>query len=285
MANKKNTTSLSSEKQFLNAPDPKKLDECMFFKRLGFELSEEQKKFRDAIYNPNIDIIFCEAKSGSGKTTIAMTTACLMVECGLYDDIFYCFSTSGGVFEKNGFLPGSIEDKEAGFYEPCMQALTACGYQPDKCIKELNPDGAKNGTAFVSCRSHAFLRGTNIGERTILVIDEFQNFYLDEAQKTLTRVKDGSKVIVIGQEKQCDLLKHPEYSGFIPYMELFKGHPRAAICELTQNFRGWVSELADSLDVEKARNLARLRQKEKEKRPEQEENFKDRTAMKEADLD
>ena len=249
----------------IDAPDPSKLDECTFFKRLGFKLSDEQKKFRDAIYNPNKDIIFCEARSGSGKTTIAVATACLMVECGLYDNIMYCFSTSGGVFEKNGILRGTIEHKDSGFYEPCMQALITCGYQPDKCIMELNPEGAKNGSAFVSCRSHAFLRGTNISERTILIIDEFQNFYLDEAQKTLTRVKDGTKVIVIGQEKQCDLLKHPEYSGFIPYMELFRNKERASICELTLNFRGWVSELADSLDVEKARMLARRRQLEKEK--------------------
>lgn len=249
----------------MTAPDPNKLDECLFFKRLGFNLSEEQKKFRDAIYSPDIDIVLCEARSGSGKTSVAIATACLMVECGLYNNILYCFSTSGGVFEKNGFLPGTIEEKEAGFYEPCMQALVACGYQPEKVIKELNPEGAKTGTAFISCRSHAFLRGTNINEKTILICDEFQNFYLDEALKTLTRVKDGGKVIVIGQEKQCDLLKHPEYSGFIPYIELFRGHQRAAVCELTQNFRGWVSELADTLDVEKARILARERFLRKER--------------------
>ena len=250
--------------QKIDAPDPKRLDECMFFSRLGFELSEEQKKFRDVIYDPNVDIVFCSAKSGSGKTTCAVATACLMVECGLYDEIFYCFSTSGGVFEKNGFLPGTIEEKEAGFYEPCMQALTQCGYVPDQVIKERNPEGEKSGKAFVTCRSHAFLRGTNIGERTILIADEFQNFYLDEAQKLLTRVKNGAKIIIIGQESQCDILKHPEYSGFAPYIELFKDQPRARVCELTQNFRGWVSELADSLDVEKARALARKRKQEKD---------------------
>lgn len=265
MANRKTSSNNAAATQQMNAPDPKRLDECLFFKRLGFEMSDEQKRFRDAIYSPDIDIVFVNARSGSGKSTIAIATACLMVECGLYDEIFYCFSTSGGVFEKNGFLPGSMEDKEAGFYEPCMQALVTCGYQPEKVIRELNPEGAKSGSAFVSCKSHAFLRGTNINERTILICDEFQNFFLDEAQKTLTRVKNGAKVIVIGQEKQCDIIKHPEYSGFVPFLELFRGHPRAAICELTQNFRGWVSELADSLDVDKARALARRRKAEQER--------------------
>ena len=47
--------------------DPSKLDDCTFFKRLGFDLSEEQKKLRDAIFSPNIDIVFVDALAGSGK--------------------------------------------------------------------------------------------------------------------------------------------------------------------------------------------------------------------------
>ena len=85
-----------------DAPDPKKLDECTFFKRLGFELSEEQKKLRDAIYSPDIDIIFVNSPAGGGKTVISLATALLMVECGRYDEIIYCFSMSGGVFDKMG---------------------------------------------------------------------------------------------------------------------------------------------------------------------------------------
>ena len=54
------------EGQKISAPDPKKLDECTFFKRLGFELSAEQKKFRDAIYDPNIDIVFSNSPAGGG---------------------------------------------------------------------------------------------------------------------------------------------------------------------------------------------------------------------------
>lgn len=236
--------------QKIDAPDPKKLDEITFFDRLGFKLSEEQKRLRDAIYNPDIDIVLCNSLAGAGKTVISLTTSILMVECGLYDNIIYCFSTSGGVFDKMGFLPGAVEEKERGFYEPCEDALIACGYQPDKVIKELNPEGEKNGTAFISCRSHAFMRGITINEKTILCIDEAQNFYIDELKKVLTRVKDGTKVIVLGHTGQNDILKHPEYSGFSKYIELFRGKERCAVCELTQNFRGWVSRLADSLDID-----------------------------------
>ena len=263
MANTKKTV---VEKQIkINAPDPKKLDDCTFFKRLGFELSEEQKRFRDAIYNPNIDIVFCNSPAGGGKTLVAVATACLMKECGLYDDIVYCFSLNNGFQQSIGLLPGSIEDKESSFYEPCLQALVSCGYQPDKCVKELNPEGEKTGTAFISCKSHTFMRGTNIGERTILICDESQNMYADELKKILTRVKDGTKVIVIGHTGQNDIVKHPQYSGFSAYIELFKNEERCAVCELTQNFRGWVSRLADSFDIDNFRKEATNKAREDRK--------------------
>lgn len=236
-----------------DAPDPKKLDECGFFRRLGFELSEEQKTFRDAIYDPDTKFIAVNARSGSGKTTIAMATACLMVECGLYDDIFYCFSPNQGTRELLGFLPGSVEEKEYGFYEPCLQALVTCGYQPERVVRELNPEGQKNGSAFVSCKSHVFLRGTNITERTILCVDETQNFYWDEIKKILTRVKDGTKVILIGHIGQIDIQKHPENSGFKAFINLFKDKPGVKICQLTQNFRGEISRIADTMTGENFR--------------------------------
>lgn len=241
----------------IEAPDPKKLDDCLFFKRLGFNLSAEQRYFRDAIYNPGIDIVFCNAKAGSGKTTIAIATACLMVECGLYDKILYCFALNNGFQNTIGLLPGNIEDKESSFYEPCLQALIQCGYQPEKVVRELNPEGCKNDSMFVSCRSHTFLRGTNIDERTILIIDEAQNFYLDELKKVLTRAKEGAKIVVIGHSGQNDIINHPEYSGFTAYINHFEGKDHTATCQLTENFRGWVSDWADQLDIEKARENAR----------------------------
>ena len=83
-----------------------------------------------------------------------------------------------------------------------------------------------------------------------------KDFYIDELKKVLTRVKDGAKVIVLGHTGQIDIVKHPEYSGFSAYIDLFKDYDRCAVCELTQNFRGWVSRVADSLDIDKIKQEA-----------------------------
>ena len=51
----------------------------------GFILDPQQKKFRDAIWDPNIDIVFCNARAGTGKTTVATGVANLLVQYGKYD--------------------------------------------------------------------------------------------------------------------------------------------------------------------------------------------------------
>ena len=53
----------------------------------GLQLDDEQKIFRDAIWSPDNDIVFCDAMAGCGKTLIAVATANLLVQYGRYDGI------------------------------------------------------------------------------------------------------------------------------------------------------------------------------------------------------
>ena len=92
---------------------PQTLDEHPFY---GLFLDEEQKAFRDAIWDPEKLIVFCNAKAGTGKTLIATATANLLVQYGRYDGIVYISSpTQEG---KLGFLPGEIADK-VSIYSAC----------------------------------------------------------------------------------------------------------------------------------------------------------------------
>ena len=54
----------------------------------------------------------------------------------------------------------------------------------------------KNGTNYIDCITHTFERGVNY-ENKVVIIDEAQNYYLDELKKVLTRCHDNCKVIVI----------------------------------------------------------------------------------------
>lgn len=211
----------------------------------GFELDEEQIAFRDAIWNPEKLIIFCNAKAGTGKTFIATATANLLVEYGRYDGIVYISSpTQEG---KLGFLPGEIEDKTAIYSEPFIQALIKLNINPHTAVNQYNISNQKNGTGYIDVTTHVYLRGCNF-ENKVVLLDETQNFYCDELKKTLTRMSDSCKVIVIGHSGQIDLYHNPENSGFVRYLEHFKDDPRTAVCELNTNYRGWISSHADALE-------------------------------------
>ena len=219
---------------------PRTLSDSPFY---GMELDPQQRAFRDAIWNPEKLIVFCDAKAGTGKTTIAAATANLLYEYGFYDGIVYIASPTQE--QKQGYLAGSIEEKSEPYLEPFYQALVYIGVN---LYTAFHSDimNEKNGTAYIRCVTHTFLRGINF-ENKIVIIDEAQNYYFDELMKVLTRIHDNCKVIVIGHDGQIDLYKNPERSGFVRYMNWFDGDPRCEVCQLTKNYRGWISQHADAL--------------------------------------
>lgn len=222
---------------------PNSLEDHMFY---GLELDEEQKNFRDNIWNKEKLIIFCNSKSGTGKTTVATATANLLVEYGLYDGIVYIASPTQE--QKLGFLKGGIEEKTEPYFEPFYQALNTIGVNVSTSVNQQSIMNRKNGTGYIECCTHTYLRGCNFKNK-VVICDEAQNFYFDEMKKTLTRMHDSCKVIILGHSDQCDLFKNQEKSGFVKYLEHFKNSndKRAAVCNLNVNHRGWISTYADSL--------------------------------------
>lgn len=220
---------------------PKNLKDHPFY---GLQLDDEQIEFRDAIWNPNNLIVFANSKAGTGKTLIAVATANLLVQYGVYDGIVYVVSPVQE--EKSGFLPGDADGKTKVYTTPLYDALAKLEINPYTAVNQESIMNQKDGTGYIDCVSHLWLRGCNL-EKKIVIIEESQNFYKDELKKVLTRISDTSKTIVIGHSGQCDLYHYPERSGFEPYIEHFKDEPYAQICNLTINHRGKVSTHADEL--------------------------------------
>ena len=219
---------------------PAEIDPEMFY---GFQLDEEQLAFANAIWSKNYDIVFCNACAGAGKTTVATGTANLLVQYGVFDSIIYIMSPYGE--RKQGWLPGTITEKSSVYFEAFYQALSNCNVNISTAINTESMVNQKYGTGYITCITDTFLRGTNL-DNAVVIIDEAQNYTLPQLKKVLTRVTDNTKVIVIGHDLQCDLDKREE-SGFLKYIEHFSKKERAAICTLTSNHRGWISQWADRL--------------------------------------
>lgn len=232
--------------------DPPQYIDRLFYNMV---LDDEQLAFANAIWDPKTIITMVDARAGSGKTTIACGVANMLVSFGFYNGILYVASPTQE--QKQGYLPGSIEEKSLPYFEPMVQAMITCNMSPS-LIKRTGKDNSSNmqaqkeGTAFVECMTHTFFRGTNL-ENKVIIIDEAQNYYTDELQKTITRIHDNSKAIVIGHSGQIDLYKNRDNSGFAKYLEHFQkavdaGDPRIKICKLSKNYRGWLSNYADSIN-------------------------------------
>lgn len=220
---------------------PTNLDDHPFY---GMTLNDEQKVFANAIWNPENLIVFCDSKAGTGKTTIAVGVANMLVQYGLYNGIVYIAAPVQE--EKLGYMPGDLNDKVSLYFDPLYQALIKLNINPNTAINQLSIDNQKNGTGYIDAITHVFLRGQNF-ENKVIICEESQNLYCDELKKVLTRIHDNCKTIVIGHTGQCDLYHNPERSGFAPYIEHFRNELYAQICTLTKNYRGKVSTHADEL--------------------------------------
>ena len=207
-------------------------------------LDEEQAAFVKAIKDLNKTIVFCNAKAGTGKTTLAMGAANLLVKDkrNELDGIVYIVSPYGE--QKQGYLPGSITEKSEVYYEPAYQAMIEVHMNPNTDVYSEAMTSRKRDEAFVKLLTHTYLRGTNL-QKKVIIIDEAQNYTVAELKKVLTRIHDSCKVIVIGHTGQIDIRGG---SGFARYLEHFEGQEKCAVCKLTMNHRGWLSTYADELE-------------------------------------
>ncbi|MCY9546807.1 PhoH family protein [Lysinibacillus xylanilyticus] len=201
------------------------------------KLTQEQRGYVDSIFDKQVTIV--NAKAGSGKTTLAVACADL-----LNKPLVYIFAP---VEEgKMGFRPGTQRNKEAEYYQPLIDALYEIGENPSKVIYDVeNIEAQKRGDVWVYPRSHIFARGTNIKDSTV-IIAEAQNFTRGELKKVLTRIHDSCTVIIEGHDGQNDL-SNPNKSGFVPYIEYLAPYDFVNVVQLTKNFRGRLSTIADEM--------------------------------------
>lgn len=207
-------------------------------------LDKEQVEFVKAIKDLRKSIVFCDAAAGTGKTTLAMGAANILVQDkrNELEGIVYIVSPYGE--QKQGYLPGSITEKSEVYYEPAYQAMVEVGMNINSCVYSESMISKKKGEAFVKMLTHTYLRGTNL-QKKVVILDEAQNYTVAELKKVLTRIHDSCKVIVIGHTGQIDIRGG---SGFAKYLEHFEGQEKCAVCRLTTNHRGWLSTYADELE-------------------------------------
>ena len=209
-----------------------------------FDLDEDQKVFVDKILSPEINTVFCNSCAGTGKTTMSFGAANILVQDKRtnYKGILYVVSPYGE--KKQGYVPGNQEEKSKLYFNGAYRAMIKNGINPNVAVVTDSMAARKRGDAYIEMITDTYLLGQD-EEDLVVIIDEAQNFTLDQLKTTLTRFHDNCKVIVIGHMKQK---KIDDESGFDKYIKHFQDEKYCAICELTINHRGVRSTHADALE-------------------------------------
>jgi phosphate starvation-inducible PhoH-like protein len=145
------------------------------------------------------DITFCTGQAGCGKTHLAVGMAATYLSKGLIDRIIVVrpmICTD----EELGILPGGVEDKLGPYlvpvYDEFLEFFTES--QLDAFGKGKYPiiRGAPLGT----------LKGRNF-KKAVVILDEAQDATYAQLKTFITRLCEGSKIIIVGDPNQSDRLR------------------------------------------------------------------------------
>lgn len=213
-----------------------------------------QKCFIDALLNPDISIVTCYGQAGTGKTLVAMAAGLH----GMFNRDFNGLTVSRPVVamgESIGYLPGSLEEKMRPWLQPIYDALEFLmssesqqgprRKRANKTEEEVNkkPYDDLIAQGVIEVEALAYIRGRSIPNR-YFILDEAQQLTPKEAKTVVTRMSEGSKLVMVGDPAQID---HPyvdsRSNGLVYTRQKMRGQAFAAHITLS---RGERSELAEA---------------------------------------
>ncbi|MBI3865997.1 MAG: PhoH family protein [Planctomycetia bacterium] len=168
------------------------------------------------------DMVFCIGPAGSGKTYLAVAMAVNALRQEQVKKIVLVRpAVEAG--ERLGFLPGDLLAKVNPFLRPLLDAMNEMlDYEQVKRYMERD---------IVEIVPLAFMRGRTLNN-TFIILDEGQNTTLTQMKMFLTRLGNGSRIVVTGDTTQSDL-PGGVTSGLLDAIDRLKGVEGIAHVRLT----------------------------------------------------
>jgi PhoH-like ATPase len=247
----------------------------------------EQQFFMDALMDDSVSLITCFGKAGTGKTLLSTGCALHQIteaESPRYDGL----SISRPVIALGkdiGFLPGSLEEKMKPWLQPYHDALEVLipskpPKDPQFASKKVGKKKKKHDDAFASMtqpqpqhgggpgggavppmkpyerlirsglveiEALCFIRGRSIARR-FFILDEAQQLTPHEVKTVITRISEGSKIVLIGDPAQIDNpYVDSRSNGLVFCFNRMKGQALHAHVKLSKGERSKLAELAADL--------------------------------------
>jgi len=171
--------------------------------------------------------------AGTGKTFITLYNALkdVLDQNTPYEKIYLVRSLVAT--REIGFLPGSHEDK-ADIYQIPYKNMVKYMFRFNTDAEYEMLYGNLKSQETIKFWSTSFLRGTTL-DRSIIIVDEFQNLNFHELDSIITRVGEDTKICFCGDVMQSDLQKQTEKSGIIDFLNVLRKMPSFDIIEFTLN--------------------------------------------------
>ena len=167
--------------------------------------------------------------AGTGKTFITLYNALKEVldERSPYEKIYIVRSLVAT--REIGFLPGSHDDKADIYQIPYKNMVKYMFQMPSDSDFEMLYGNLKSQET-IKFWSTSFLRGTTL-DRSIIIVDEFQNLNFHELDSIITRSGENTKICFCGDATQSDLVKTNERNGIVDFIRILRSMPSFDIVE------------------------------------------------------
>ncbi len=225
----------------------------------------EQDMALQLLLDPTVSLVTLTGNAGSGKTLLAVAAAFeQVINNSVYDRII--ISRSAQPMGKDiGFLPGTLQEKMQPWVAPVLDSIAFLTNSAKKRREEKDGgreresrerntgDNITTGDPYIdllfkkkviSIEALTYIRGRSI-PRSILLIDETQNLSLHELKTIVTRIGEGSKLVLTGDLDQIDNTHVDQYSNGLTYaIERFKDCPFAGHVTLVKGERSALATYA-----------------------------------------
>ena len=153
-----------------------------------------QEDYIEYLDDPNKHIVFSMGPAGTGKTLLGVLAAVRALKEGEIDKIVVT-RPAVSVDEQHGFLPGTLEEKMAPWTRPIFDVFNE--YWSPQQIEAMIADQT------IEIAPLAYMRGRTF-KGAYIIADEMQNATPSQMKMLLTRIGDGSRIVVTGDLAQHD---------------------------------------------------------------------------------
>ena len=201
--------------------------------------NKEQTFALELLMDPDVEVVSLIGQAGSGKTLLAVAAGLEQVlgEEAEYKKLIVSRPIQP-LGKDIGFLPGTLEEKMDPWLMPIKDNLEFLMGNNRDMVKTYFEQGV------IEIEAITYIRGRSI-TNAFIIIDEAQNLTRHELKTILTRVGEGTKIILTGDIEQIDNIYIDETSNGLTYaVEKFKDYDISGHITLQKGERSKVATLA-----------------------------------------